>query len=122
MRVYYGEMFLTRYDKIYGLDISYKIKHLFSKFNIPKNSILRGELITLKEHDGYATKRHYVSAMIGNEDILPDDIIFVCYEYLEMNERNEINQLSFEQMLNKIYKIFKFKHTAIKIDKKILSS
>lgn len=42
--------------------------------NIPDNCILRGELITLKDHEGYATKRHYVSAMVGNEDLLPNDI------------------------------------------------
>lgn len=95
MRIYYGEIFLTRYDKIYGLDITFKTKHLFSRFNIPKNCILRGELITLIEHDGYATKRHYVSAMIGNENILPNDIEFICYEYLELNDKKEIINSTF---------------------------
>lgn len=82
MRVYFGELCLTRYDKEYGLDISYKCKNLLKKYNIPKDCILRGELMTFKKHDDFSTNRNYVSGMVNNELSFPDDIEYVVYEYL----------------------------------------
>jgi len=61
MRIYYGSMCLTRYDKSYGLDITPKCTQLLKRWNIPKNSIIRGELITKKDHEGFVDKRNYVS-------------------------------------------------------------
>ena len=95
------------------MDISYKVKHLFN--NLPKDAVLRGELITLKDHKNYASKRHYVSAMITNEQPIPDDIIFVCYEYIQNPP------LTTEQMIRKIKTTTGFSHVARKVDKEYLS-
>ena len=95
MRVYYGQICLTRYDKDYGLDISYKCQNLLSKYKIPKNCVLRGELMTFREHDGFSSKRNYVSGMVNNELQFPDDIEFVVYEYLELNNKGDLVPLSY---------------------------
>lgn len=64
MRIYYDAKgtytCLTRYDQEYGLDITFKCKNI----KLPKltSAAVRGELITLVEHEGYASKRNYVSS------------------------------------------------------------
>lgn len=39
--------------------------------------------MTMEDHEGFASKRHYVAAHVNDMDVLPDDITFICYEYLE---------------------------------------
>jgi len=89
-------MCLTRHDKIHGLDITFKCKNILEKYNIPKNSILRGELITRVDHEGYKTKRNYISGMVISENPFPDDVEFICYEYLELDKNNKLtNNMSY---------------------------
>ena len=85
LRIVKGKTCITRHDFEYGIDITNKCTNLFKDYNIPKNSIIRGELITLIDHENYVNKRSYVSSHINDTNLLPDDIIFIPYEYLEFN-------------------------------------
>lgn len=51
--------------------------------------------MTFREHDGFSSKRNYVSGMVNNELQFPDDIEFVVYEYLELNNKGDLVPLSY---------------------------
>lgn len=58
--------------------------------------------MTLKDHKNYSSRRSYVSAHVANMNPLPDDIIFICYEYLQLNDKGEVIPNTTQWMLEQI--------------------
>lgn len=126
LRIYFGRLFVTRFDQVYGLDITPKCQEWFGRLlkrdiSCLENVILRGEIITLVDHEGYKTKQSYASGMVANEVKFTDDIKFICYEYVIMDKNGKPIPQTYEQMLQNIKKTFDFKHVARKVDTSELS-
>jgi len=85
MRVYYdahGDFTaLTRYDKNYGLDISFKIYP--GMIPALKSCAVRGEIMTLKDHEDYKDRRSYASSQVSGMGPFDRDVVFIPYEYQE---------------------------------------
>lgn len=128
MRVYYDAdgnfTALTRYDKNYGLDISFKIYDgMIPKL---KSCALRGEIMTLVEHEGYRDRRTYASSQVSNMEKFSKDIIFIPYEYQRLEQNGfvapdyteQLEQIDFKH----VFEIHKLEELTVELLEKFYHS